>query len=222
MTKTYSNKSNALRAANKFDAATVKQDEAGAWMVVVAGAAEGIDETPADDLPVMQIATSDAPTADEPVVVEVCQTGVLDIAIPAAPVVDAPALMTVEPAFLVCIQVNTNEATDIANFIATRFGRPAEIYCIDTDSLVQTVLPRQATKAGTPRVGGASRLAGRDPTVKPVITAASNVRMQALMDKIDAARGDAKALAAMNKFSRSGTYYKMAGRFLDALLVQAA
>lgn len=62
--------------------------------------------------------------------------------------------------------------------------------------------------------------AGRDWTVKPIITSATNQGVQRLIDRIDAARGDAAALEAF-RFSRSSTYYQMAGNFLDALLAQA-
>lgn len=60
----------------------------------------------------------------------------------------------------------------------------------------------------------------RDWTVKPVITSATNQGVQRLIDRIDAARGDLAALRDF-RFSRSSTYYQMAGRFLDALIAQA-
>lgn len=230
MTKTYSSKSNAMRAANKHDAASVGQNTDGAWVVIVAGAADGIDETPEEDLPTIQVGGK-VETADDRAAFDVaseqaqaaydakiCATGDLPEA-DGGPAALLPLPVTLP--FIVSVQATGMEATAIALFIATRFARPVEIYNSDTESLVQTVPPGVAK----PGRGGATAKRGRsaavrDATIKPVITAVSNVRMQALMDKIDAVRGDAKALKAMNTFSRSGTYYKQAGRFLDALLAE--
>ena len=218
MTKSYSSKSNALRAAAKHDAASVVRNADGAWVVIVANGRDGVDEPAVDDVPVVQMEQAEpapvaAPDAVEPAAI------VEDAAVEAASVVEVASVVEPVDAFVVSLRASAEEAVAIARFIATKYARDADIHNLDTESLVQTVRPaaRTARNPAEPR----SNRPARDWTVKPIITALSKTSMQKLFDRIEAARGQPERLRALDKFSRSGTYYAMAGNYLDALLAEA-
>lgn len=141
---------------------------------------------------------------------------------PAVAEVEAPAV----GGFMLQCFVSQAEADAVARFVATRFHRSVALTSPVSGQVVRTVgsdpVPVKAPRTPKAPGTGTPRAPKADPTVKPVITAASQGHMQAVFNKIEAARGDARALQALNTFKRSATYTKMAGRYLDALLAEAA
>lgn len=77
-----------------------------------------------------------------------------------------------------------------------------------------------APQSDAPKAKGRPR-AQRDWTVKPVITSPTNQHVTKLLDRIEAARGNADALRAIT-FKGCNTYYKMARNYLDALLAEVS
>lgn len=110
--------------------------------------------------------------------------------------------------------------------------KPAEVSAPLMSALatLETLPPAIGTVAGfmarlkvrpKPAPAKAGVRAAIDWTVRPTVLSATNQSAARLIAKIEAARGDAAALRALAGFKRSSTYYKTAGRFLDALLAKA-
>lgn len=76
-----------------------------------------------------------------------------------------------------------------------------------------------APESDAPKPKGRPRTQ-RDWTVKPVITSPTNQHVTKLLDRIEAARGNADALRAIT-FKGCNTYYKMARNYLDTLIAEA-
>jgi hypothetical protein len=81
---------------------------------------------------------------------------------------------------------------------------------------LRATLAAKAPRATSPRAPRQDR----DWTIKPVITSPTNQVVARLVDKIEAARGNAAALAAFT-FRPSNSYYAMAHRYLEALRAEA-